>query len=461
MLSFKSVKDYDFQSKEEFDSLYTIGKLISKNSSSEQRLCHRKAATGGAEAKALMVKIWYKSRVDRGDYRGMRAELDALNSIKHENVVRLLGYFQCPQRFYLVMDHFEHGSLLDELISQGVKKEFETRSLIFELLAALKECHRQGLMHRNLNPMNLLIDKVSDEKGEEKLKVVLSDFAESTFFKRRQWLSEPVGKAQYQAPEVASGAYNERCDLWSVGVITFQLLSGELPFGMGTKKSEEDVVALVSRRPTPKFEHAFWKDVSSECKAFIEHCLDPSALSRVTADDALKSAWFKKKPPSGWRTSRKKKAALEAKRQQAAENLKTFNAKVRLRDAAQAYKASLGMSKQKTAKYEKIFRAMDADNSGTLTRQEMIGGKDKFLIDEEADIMTDADIDQFIDFADVNGDGVISMDEFISGATRYEETAAEEQLHGAFSMFDDNNDGYIAANEMLDVLSYLPGFSLD
>lgn len=89
MLSFKSIKDYDFQSKEEFDSLYTIGKLISKNSSSEQRLCHRKAATGGAEAKALMVKIWYKSRVDRGDYRGMRAELDALNSIKHENVVRL------------------------------------------------------------------------------------------------------------------------------------------------------------------------------------------------------------------------------------------------------------------------------------------------------------------------------------------------------------------------------------
>lgn len=314
-------------------------------------------------------------------------------------------------------------------------------------------------MHRNLNPMDLLIDKVSDEKGGEKLKVVLSGFSESTFFKRRQWLSEVVGKAQYQAPEVASGAYNERCDLWSVGVITFQLLSGELPFGLGTKKSEEEVVALVGRRPTPKFEHAFWADVSGECKAFIEQCLEPSALSRVTAAAALTSPWFKKKPPSAWRTSRKKKAAVEAKRQAAAENLKTFNAKVRLRDAAQAYKASLGMSKQKIAKYEKIFRAMDADNSGTLTRQEMVEGKDKFLIDDEADIMTEADIGQFIDFADVNGDGLISLDEFISGAIRYEEAAAEEQLRDAFSMFDGDGDGFIVAGEMLEVLSYLPGFS--
>ncbi len=398
--------------------------------------------------------------MDRGDYRCMRAELDALLRVHHENIIRLKGYFECPQRFYLVMDHCE-SSLLDELTSRGVKKEFETRPMINELLRAVKNCHDKGLMHRNLNPMNLLIEKGTDEKGAEKLKVVLSDFAESTSFKSGEFQSEVVGKAQYQAPEVASQAYNERCDLWSIGVIAFQLLSGELPFNMDKLKSEEEVVDLISQRPSLNFEQQFWKDVSNECKAFIQECLEPSVITRVTAEDALKLPWFKKKPPSSWRTSRKKKAAQEAKRKEAMESLKTFNANVRLREAVQAYKASLSMSKQKTAKYEKIFKAMDADNSGTLTRLEMIEGKDKFLIDDEADIMTDDDIDDFINFADANGDGVISLEEFIHGATLYEEAAAEEQLRDAFAIFDQDQDGVISAPEMLDVLSFLPGFSME
>ena len=64
--------------------------------------------------------------------------------------------------------------------------------------------------------------------------------------------------------------------------------------------------------------------------------------------------------------------------------------------------------------------AIDTDRGGTLSRDEIMDGRAKFLIDDEAVIQTEEDVDNFIKFADVNGDGEIDIEEFLDGVTRYE-----------------------------------------
>ena len=143
----------------------------------------------------------------------------------------------------------------------------------------------------------------------------------------------------------------------------------------------------------------------------------------------------------------------------ALDKLATFNANQKLIEAVRYYKSCMGMSKNKVAQYEKIFMKMNADGTeGDLTRDEMLKAKEFFQIGEDADLMTDEDIVQFINFADINGDGFISLNEFVNGAIKYEEVLAEEQLQEAFETFDKDKDGVISAPDMIDVLSFIPSF---
>ena len=90
----------------------------------------------------------------------------------------------------------------------------------------------------------------------------------------------------------------------------------------------------------------------------------------------------------------------------------------------------------------------------------MIEGKDKFLLGDN-DLMTDEEIDKFISLADANEDGEISLEEFIAGATKFEQIVAEEKLQEAFALFDKDNDGFIDAPELLKALSFLSNFDIE
>ena len=118
------------------------------------------------------------------------------------------------------------------------------------------------------------------------------------------------------------------------------------------------------------------------------------------------------------------------------------------------------LTKQQRKQYVQIFKAIDVDNDESLTRQEMIDGKAEFLLGDN-DLMTDEEIDEFITLADANEDGEISLEEFITGATKFEQIAAEEKLKEAFALFDKDNDGFIDAPELLNALSFLPNFDIE
>lgn len=99
--------------------------------------------------------------------------------------------------------------------------------LVKRLVGVMNYCHSQGIVHRDLKPENILLEPDMDF---DKMKII--DFGTAVPYnpKAKKSLNEVLGTPFYIAPEVLKGNYNEKCDVWSIGVITFMILSGKAPF---------------------------------------------------------------------------------------------------------------------------------------------------------------------------------------------------------------------------------------
>jgi len=140
-------------------------------------------------------------------------------------------------------------------------------------------------MHRDLKPENILISK------KERI-VKLIDFGQGKFVKSKSSAASVSAKGtpMFMAPEVIKGNYDKRCDLWSLGVVAYQCLSGELPFQ--ANKIEELQLKIKSR--DFDFESEVWHQVSREAMHFIERLLDTNTDRRMTCEQALKHPWMQK-----------------------------------------------------------------------------------------------------------------------------------------------------------------------
>ncbi len=98
-----------------------------------------------------------------------------------------------------------------------------------QILSAVNYCHSKNIVHRDLKPENLLYD--TDLPGAS-LKVI--DFGTSQVYDPAKKMNQTYGTPYYIAPEILAGEYNEKCDIWSLGVLLFILLSGKPPFDGAT-----------------------------------------------------------------------------------------------------------------------------------------------------------------------------------------------------------------------------------
>lgn len=131
------------------------------------------------------------------------------------------------ENFYIVTEILEGGELFDRLISLGSFSEAKAGFLVKQVLLALSYMHGQNIAHRDLKPENILLESSSDKK----LEVKIADFGFSCLFDPKQGLDTILGSPLYMAPElILRKKYNEKVDVWSLGVITYMLLSGKNPF---------------------------------------------------------------------------------------------------------------------------------------------------------------------------------------------------------------------------------------
>jgi calcium/calmodulin-dependent protein kinase I len=152
---------------------------------------------------------------------------------------------------------------------------------------AISYCHTKGICHRDIKPENLLLS--SKELGIASLKI--ADFGLARLLQEDSLASTTCGTPGYVAPEVLEQKpYGKACDYWSIGVVTFILLSGTPPF------YEEDNFALFEQIKACKydFEVETWENVSAEAKDFVSKILVADPDKRMNCEEMLAHPWMKK-----------------------------------------------------------------------------------------------------------------------------------------------------------------------
>ena len=173
--------------------------------------------------------------------------------------------------------------------------EHEAAQIISSVLSAVSYLHSQNIIHRDIKPENILFTKKETQQQQQhdsSQQIKLIDFGLSIRHPIGcQPLSNCVGTSYYMAPEVLDGSYDKSCDLWSMGVLTYIMLSGRPPFN----GSSDDVIFDKIRKGMYKLEDCcVWdEEVSDVAKDFIRCLLEPDVTKRWNAEMAMEHAWLK------------------------------------------------------------------------------------------------------------------------------------------------------------------------
>ncbi|CDR93936.1 calcium-dependent protein kinase, putative [Babesia bigemina] len=210
-------------------------------------------------------------------------EIAIYAQLDHPNIAFLHEAYEDVGVCHLIMEHCTGGELYDRLDSYKRFAEGYTKRLTVQMLLAINYLHVNGICHRDLKLENWVFG--SSDLGAQ-LKMV--DFGFSRLFQRGVPMGGTHGTVYYVDPEVIDGCYNEKCDVWSTGVIVYMLLSGSPPFnGDGDK----EILWKIKRGPL-KFEGARWSQVSDQAKEFITYLLNRNGTERASAYEALNHPWL-------------------------------------------------------------------------------------------------------------------------------------------------------------------------
>lgn len=206
---------------------------------------HQKVAMKAVRKKDLKVIEMFQ----------MRREIDILKMCQHPGMSRLIDVFEDATHFYVAMEHIGGKNLYDYLKTRSFRlSETRCREILAHLSKAVQYLHRFGILHRDIKLENVMM---SDQTDFAIPKII--DFGLARVVGPGMTSDEPFGTLGYVSPEVLKKeAYNFSCDIWSLGCITYALLSGSLPFD---HKSPVETVKMTLRDPL-QFELPIWRETT-------------------------------------------------------------------------------------------------------------------------------------------------------------------------------------------------------
>jgi tRNA A-37 threonylcarbamoyl transferase component Bud32 len=213
-----------------------------------------------------------------------RREAEAVARVRHPHIVPIYAVGEGEGLAWYVMPRLTGGSLRARLDRDGRLPAPEVRRVLLESASALAVAHRAGLVHRDIKPDNIMLD------GDD-AHVLLMDFGIAKALgldaEGLTGTGIAIGTPQYMSPEQASGeAVDQRSDIYSLGVVGYQMLTGQLPFEAGTvaamlvKQIVEEAPSVLRKRP----------DCPSDLAAAVTRCLAKAPADRwATADDLVRA----------------------------------------------------------------------------------------------------------------------------------------------------------------------------
>jgi len=412
----------------------------------------------------------------------LMAEVEMLRALDHPHIMRVFEFFETEETVEIIMEPVFGGtltSLVQGLYVDKDGKPIQARpealtegfvaTVVFQLLSALAYAHDvAGLVHKDLKCDNAMLVAKAKSTTEEILKepvhVMLADFGIAEVFKAAQPLhphdaeaptlattvsgsfgagrssrsTRVGGTPSYMSPEMFKGSFTSKCDIWSLGVMVYQLLTGELPYKADNLLMQAHAVCNPRRHPP-------WETLaryrwSLGARWFCQQLLTKDEGMRPSASEALKDGWLVKAsvvanniPPSD-----DEKRALQQQHLQS--HLMTM--------AKACITSQLNLSQLHHLNAR--FRKYDSSGDGRLSHVEMR------QVLEDVGIQTYEDKELIIEGLDTDHSGVIEYSEFIAGCMDAASDDFKQNLRVAFNIFDLDRSGSITLDELKQVLTLGP-----
>ena len=222
------------------------------------------------------IKTVWKSDIKKNEF--FKKEIDISLELHHESIVKCLEVYEDNNALHFVLEEITGGDLFDHIIHSDGRKltEVETIDLLYQIFEGLHYLHDEvGIVHRDIKPENFLL-----YNDGHRIKIKLIDFGFATYCREDETMNEQLGTPQYAAPEIfEQKPYNNKVDMWSAGVVLYNMVKGTQPF---SNREIENIKEQVLHK---EINYSGFKN--NELKILCEGLLERNPEERYSAFQAL------------------------------------------------------------------------------------------------------------------------------------------------------------------------------
>lgn len=274
---------------------YSVGKVLGHGASGEVYL-----VTHRQNGRKFACKV-VKKNANMNDAQSMSTEIEIMKRIRHRNIVSMYELYETPKCLWIILELVDGGDLYHFLSNVSEYNEVVASRQLKQVLAGVHYLHSLGVVHRDLKLDNILIAG-SIEQGEIKL----ADFGlsalvridedgydaeESGKRKRYNLLKDMWGTKEYFAPEVVEQAYGPQADVWAVGCVMYEMLTGEQAFPVKEHDTEHKFYGRIARGEYD-LKKPVLQRVSPEAKELLKGMLAVDPNNRLSASECLLHPWI-------------------------------------------------------------------------------------------------------------------------------------------------------------------------
>lgn len=454
-----TLKEFGFA--KDFDSRFHLGRTVGSGTFGTVHIAVNRS-TGQEYAVKVITKRIMGGYLEQHFVRRVRHEVDIYNHVGRSlNVAYMYGAYENAVQVQLVMELCTGGELWTR-VQRGKYDEGAAAALAREILRTVAQCHAKDIVLRDVKPENFLF---LTPAADAPLKMI--DFGLATYCRPGEVLKDRAGSPLYVAPEVLKQAYGQKCDVWSAGVIAYQLLTGRFPFedeDRGLLLSSLDV--LGKRHFSNKevffsilyndldFERPPWDSISPLAKDFVKSLLQRDVSARPTAAEALQHPWLAQ-ADAAVASAVAASAGPEAQQGQGqaavsprplsdslVQRLQRYGTYGRLKQLALRAVASYMATSEpeRVASLAAAFRQLDPHGAGRVPYAAVV----QMLNSGEWDLSA-TEVAQLLATFDVDSGGNVDYDEWLAALIDWREVqeSAEWQdyVNKVFDMFDSSHTG--------------------
>ena len=393
------------------------------------------------EIRALKV-IKKTSIIYQDDDHKFLKEIEILIKLEHPNIIKIYEYYTDDINFYLITDYISNGELYNYVYKAKSFNERQTQYIMKQVLCAVNYLHLNNIAHRDIKLENILVEQEITSNDEQLLNVKLIDFGTSNYVKTENtnYFTVKVGSPFYMAPEVLNKKYNNKCDIWSCGVIMFMLLRGHPPF---KGENQEELFKSIQN---DIINYNEMTEISELAKELMSKMLERNVDLRYSADECLKHKWMKI-------YNEKSEVMKTEVVTSALNNISNYNSTEKLQQATMAYIVHFISFNKEVEDLKTVFNEFDKNKDGLLSFEEIDHAFTRYCTNKGLQNFTQKNkLIQMLDEIDTEKTGHISYEQFLRISIDQREILNENNLRSAFEKFDTNKDGKLSKEEIKNVL---------